>query len=81
MQVLVSGSTPTTRVRPTYHAPMPPFSPPADGHEHRVGVRDLFGQLGADRALPGDHLGLVVHVHDEGAGLLGRPRLASSASS
>ena len=28
IDVLVSGSTPITRVRPSYHAPMPPISPP-----------------------------------------------------
>jgi hypothetical protein len=41
----------------------------ADGHEHRVGVRDLVGELQADRPGAGHDLGLIVRVHGERAAL------------
>ncbi len=41
----------------------------ADRDQDGLGVRDLLRELGGERALAGDDLGLVERVQDEGAGL------------
>ncbi len=49
-----------------------PYQPAAaDRDEHGVGLGHLLREFGADRPLPGDHLGLVERVHDQRSGLLG----------
>ena len=49
--------------------------PPPIGHDHAGQVRDLVEQLEPDRALAGDHVGIVERM-DEGHALVPRGELA-----
>ena len=76
-----SGSTPITRMRPPYHAAMPPISPPpptATSNVSRSGACSSSSQ--PERALPQQRLVLIEGVHRQRAGAAAHASLAASAS-
>ena len=63
-----SGSTPTTRVSPRYHAAIPPISPPPPTATSTVSRSGACSESSAaERALAEESFALVECVHREGA--------------